>query len=102
MEPRKYRIYLDTCVIGCLFDDDRPHEQELTGKLWTEMRSDTYEVKMESTMDELRRIRDALSLHDLEISFTEHQKELDEAVKHYEDFIGQPMPRATEERQKAA
>jgi len=57
---------------------------------------------MESTMEELRRIRNELSLHYLEISFEDFQKELDEAVKHYEAFIGHPMPRLNEKKQQAA
>ena len=48
MEPRKYRIYLDTSVIGCLFDDDRPQEQEITHRLWAEMLSGTFDVHISS------------------------------------------------------
>jgi len=57
---------------------------------------------MENTMEELRRIRDELSLHDMEISYEEHKRELDEAVKRYEAFTGHRMPRANEAKQEAA
>ena len=57
---------------------------------------------MESTTKELRRIRDELSLHDMEISYEEHKRELDEAVKHFEAFIGHRMPRANDAKQEAA
>ena len=55
LKPRKYKLYLDTSVIGCLFDDDRPHEQADTKKLWEEMMEGAYDVFISPvTMQEIQ------------------------------------------------
>jgi len=57
---------------------------------------------MESTMEELRRIRDEQSMRDSTLTPEERQKALDEAVAHYEAVTGHKITRIGENRRKAA
>ena len=57
---------------------------------------------MESTMEELRRIRDELNERYMTLTPEERKKELDEAVALYEAIAGHKIKRIGDEAQQAA